>query len=128
MDVTVFDAFPEGIEPYTFLQVSRGTMAGNIIVSKFETEGLFKIRNGKTVSNNQETRDSSSTLHIYPFESFIELVGGYKKLVGHGIRIGGDDFDIVGATGGKNYETGEIEHYRLTLDIADFTEYVDGGS
>lgn len=128
MDVTVFETFPEGIEPYTFLQISRGTMAGNIVLSKIISDGIFKIRNGKAVSNNQETRDSSSTLHIYPSEAFIALVGGYKQLVGHGMRIGGQDFDITGATGGKNYNDGSIEHYRLTLDVADFSEYEDAGS
>ena len=36
------------------------------------------------------------------------------------------DYEIVGQTGGMNYETGEMEHYRLTLQVTDYSEFESG--
>lgn len=123
---TVFDLFDE--VPYQFLEVSRGGVYGNRITAVHDATGVFKRRNGKLQSNNQELRQSASTLHIHPDEPFIAniTVDGKILFVGHGIRVGGVDYEIAGDTGGSNFDDGEIEHYTLTLRNADYSEYGEG--
>lgn len=112
----VFDVFT--LTPYTFLQVSRGGVYGNTIVNSVNSEGVFKLRNEMVQVNNQELRQSAATLHVRPTESFMT-----NKVVGHGIRALGQDYEIIGQTGGMNYDTGEMEHYTLTLQVSDYSDY-----
>lgn len=116
---TVFDVFD--LTDYTFLEISRGSVAGNTITSQTAAEGVFKLRSGMVVASNQGTRQSASTLHIRPGESFIAANNG--NLVGHGIRCQGKDYAITGQPGGQNYQSGVLEHYRLALDASDFSDY-----
>jgi len=115
----VFDVFT--LTPYTFLQVGRGGVYGNIILNTAQADGVFKLRNETVQVNNQESRQSSATLHVMPTESFISDIA-----VGQGIRCMGQDYEIIGQTGGMNYDTGEMEHYRLTLQVSDYSEFESG--
>lgn len=115
---TVFDVFEE--QEYTFLEVSRGEVYGNRILNEIDALGVFKLRNEQVMVNNQELRQSAATLHIHPEDSFVN-----DNMVGQGIRVGSQDYEIIGQTGGHNYDTGELEHYRLTLQNSDYSEYSD---
>ncbi len=120
MDIDVFDAFPERLTAYQFLSISRGGVYGNVITASYEAQGVFKLRNEQIMVNNQELKQSAATLHIRPSEAFAN-----NDVVGQGIRVEGQDYEIIGQTGGDNYANGEREHYRLVLqnsDFADFTE------
>lgn len=117
---TVFDLFEE--VPYNYLEISRGGVYGNRILSSTPAMGVFKLRNEQVMVNNQELRQSAATLHIRPSEAFAN-----DNMVGQGISQGGIDYVIIGQTGGFNFDTGELEHYRLTLQNADYSEY-DYGS
>lgn len=116
--MTVFDVFTS--TPYTFLQIKRGTVAGDVIESQTDATGVFKLRTGATIGDNAENRESTATLHVRPTESFIQLNNG---IVGHGIRVMGNDYQVLGLTGGMNYDTGQMEHYTATLAAADFSDY-----
>lgn len=120
MDLTVFDVFQP--QAYTFLTVVRGTIAGNVITGTWEAYGIFKLRNEQVMVNNQELRQSAATLHVKPSESFIDSIA-----VGQGIRVEGQDYEIIGQTAGRNFDSGVLEHYRLTLQNADYSEF-DYGS
>lgn len=123
---TVFDYFQESL--YEFLEISRGGVYGNRITAVHDASGVFKLRSNIVQSNNQELHQSSSTLHIHPDEPFIAdiTVDGKTHFVGHGIRIDGVDYEIVGGTAGRNYDNGELEHYTLTLQNADYSAYTEG--
>lgn len=123
---SVFDLFEE--VPYQFLEIARGTVYGNRITDVHDAYGVFKRRNEKVQANNQELRQSASTLHIHSDEPFITqiTVEGKILFVGHGIRIDGVDYEIIGDTGGKNFDTGKLEHYTLTLQNADYSEFAEG--
>lgn len=110
---TVFDLFD--LTDYTFLEVSRGGIEGNVIINETQAEGVFKLRSGMNVASDQETKTSDATLHIKPDEPFS------SNLMGNGVRVFGNEYEIVGATGGMNFETGEMEHYRVTLQATEFT-------
>jgi hypothetical protein len=120
---TVFDLFEES--PYEFLVISRGGVYGNQITVAYDATGVFKLRDSQIQVNNQELRQSAATLHIHPDEPFIAdiTVDGKILFVGHGIRVAGVDYEIIGDTAGDNYDTGEREHYTLTLQNADFSDF-----
>jgi len=90
----VFDVFDPS--DYEYLEISRGGVYGNVIVSTTPAEGVFKLRTGMVSANNQETRDANATLHIRPTESFVT-----SQFAGR-------------------------EHLRLTLKAADFSDYTEG--
>lgn len=115
----VFDVFD--LTPYTFLEVTRGGVYGNVITASHEADGVFKLRNEMVQVNNQEVRQSAATLHVRPDEAFISSIA-----VGQGVRCMGQDYEIIGQTGGKNYDDGEMEHYTLTLQNTDYSEYANG--
>lgn len=119
VDVEVFDIFD--LTDYMFLEIDRGTIAGNVIVETFEAQGVFKLRSNFLRGDNSENKDSPSTLHIRSTESFLESLD--DNLVGHGVTVDGKDYEIVGQTGGKNFHSGVIEHYTVTLQESDFSGF-----
>jgi hypothetical protein len=111
--MTVFDVFRQ--VPYTYLVVSRGEVYGNRIVSETQLKGVFKLRSGMTQAANQETRESSATLHVHP-----EGFSPDDEIVGNGVRVGGLDYQVIGRADGRNFETGKTEHLTLTLQRAEY--------
>lgn len=119
MNFEVFDVFD--LTPYIFLQVSRGGIAGNVIESSTEAEGVFKLRSQMVRGENSETKESNVTLHIRSTEPFLSV--NDNNLVGHGVRVAGKDYEIIGQTGGKNFHDGVMEHYTATLQESDFSDF-----
>jgi hypothetical protein len=97
---------------YTFLELSQGT-GGNSVVKETAATGVIKYRDGMVQTANTESVQSDATIHIRPDEPFISEVGG--QLIGHGIRADGEDYRIVGATTGQDYDLGVTQFYRCTL-------------
>lgn len=120
MDLDVFQAFPELLREYQFLEVSRGGVYGNVITATHTSNGIFKLRNEQVMVNNQELKQSAATLHIRPDETFAS-----NDMVGQGIRVEGQDYEIIGQTGGDNYANGVREHYRLTLQNSDYSDFTE---
>lgn len=118
MDLTVFDLFPDGLRTYQYLNISRGGVYGNVITSTTDATGLFKLRNEMVMVNNQELKQSAATLHIRPDESFAN-----SNMVGNGIRVESQDYEIIGQTGGDDYHFGDREHYTLYLQTTSFADY-----
>jgi hypothetical protein len=115
----VFDLFD--LTDYTFLQISRGGIAGNTIVDSFETNGVFKLRSDLVRGENAETKESNATLHIRSTESFLSALD--NNLVGHGIEVYGKTYEIIGQTGGKNFHSGVMEHFTATLQETEFSDW-----
>lgn len=89
--LTVFEAFDT--TPYTYLQVTRGGITGNTIVSQTTADGVFKLRTGLVRGENSENVEQGATLHIRPTESFLSNVPSNR------------------------------EHYTLTLVETDFSDF-----
>ena len=111
---TVFDVFAN--IPYTFLLLGN-TVEGFGVVEQIQATGVFKLRNGMNVSNDQETKTSDATLHIKPAETFVST-----GLTGHGIEVQGRTYRIIGTTEGVNFDTGVTEHWRVTLQERAFED------
>lgn len=122
--MTVFDAFK--LTNYIFLQLARGGVTGNTVVNQYSASGVYKLRSQSVRSENAETKDSNATLHVRTDEEF--LAQNDNNLVGHGIVVNDKDYEIIGQTGGQNYETGALEHYTLTLQETDYTGMYDASS
>lgn len=120
MDIDVFQAFSNLLKEYEYLVVERGGVYGNVIKSSTSANGVFKLRNEQVMVNNQELKQSAATLHIRPDEPFANA-----DMVGQGIRVEGQDYEIIGQTGGDNYASGEREHYRLTLQNSDYSDFTE---
>jgi hypothetical protein len=112
---TVFEAFRE--IDYSYLEISRGEVYGNRILNETPLRGVFKLRSGMTQVNNQETRESSATLHVHP-EDFKSATS--EEIVGNGVRYDGKDYTIIGMTEGRNFGTGTTEHLTFTLERAEY--------
>lgn len=114
---TVFDLFKQ--TQYGYYELSRGTVFGNIQGSEEARTlmGVFKKRKGFTIDGrNMETFGSDSpTLHAHP-EDFSDG----DPIVGNGVIVDGVKYEIKGATYGTNFDTGVVEHIRLTLQESDF--------
>lgn len=120
---TVFDYFTS--VSYKFLVTGSSTVNGDVILSASEHEGIFKLRDGM-VEGDRELRTSDATLHVHP-----EDYESPDELVGNGILYNGVFYEIVGCTAGTNFDTHEVEHYRLTLEVkkyANEADYSGGGS
>lgn len=116
MDVEVFDVFD--LTDYTFLQISRGGVAGNSVVESFPATGVFKLRSSLVRNQSSENQESNTTLHIRSTESFLEAIG--NNLIGHGVIVGDISYAIIDQTGGKNFHDGVMEHYTATLQEEEF--------
>lgn len=113
---TVFDLFTS--DSYEYQTVDRGTVEGNKITKTETHQGVFKLRSGM-VQGDREVEKSDATLHVHP-EDYEGM--SPDDLVGNGIRYNGVSYRIAGVTEGKDFDTGEVEFYRLTLDKEEQTE------
>lgn len=101
--------------PFIFLEIKRGGVMDNQIISQRSLKGVFKLRDGMT-QGSREVHKSDATLHVHP-EDF-----NNQHLVGHGVNINGVDYKIIGQTNGTNFHTGHIEHIKLTLERSFYGE------
>lgn len=115
----VFDVFD--LSDYTFLQITRGGITGNTVVDTFDANGVFKLRSDLVRGENAETKESNATLHIRSTESFLSALN--NNLVGHGVDVFGKTYEIIGQTGGKNFDNGVMEHYTATLQETTYPSY-----
>lgn len=111
--------------PYTFVILEK-ELIGSVATTEYEAEGVIKFRDGEVVSNNAETFSSSATLHIKPDEPFIALLNG--NLLGNGVRIVDEageteDYRIIGQSIGKDFDTGNVEFYKVTLQKENIVEW-----
>ncbi len=117
MSVRCFDVFK--CQTYDFLEITRGSVRGNVIKSRRSLTGIFKDRDGMEKSGNVETYKADARIHVKP-EDFPGL--SPKQLIGNGIEVNGQTYSIDNASSGTNFENGEIEHFRLDLNLAQFVE------
>jgi len=104
--------------PYTFLEIAQG-VEGNKILNETNATGIFKNRSGMVqLDNMEQVANTDATIHIQPHESFIASVN--NQLIGHGIRVNNVEYRITGESEGKDFDTGQVAFYRLTLKKESF--------
>lgn len=81
------------------------------IIERQAKLGVFIERTGKARNGYGEEYDRQSLLYIRP-EDF------RANILEYGVAIDGVEYDITGYAVGKDYHTGVLEHYKLTLTRA----------
>lgn len=111
---TIFTLFRE--TDYTYCQLSRGNVFGNLIKSSKQLKGIFKNRKGYTRNANIENYGSvMPTMHAH-----IEDFATDDPIVGNGIIVNGVQYEIVDITYGKDFNTGITEFVKMTLKEANY--------
>ncbi len=111
---------------YQFLTVSQ-TELGNEILTEYTGYGVFKQRDAMTQATNiEQYAGNDATLHIKPTEPFITALAG--QLVGNGVRVSKNDaealeYRIVQVNEGFNFDTNELEFYKLLLKRESFATW-----
>lgn len=115
--MTVFEAFPNGLEAWGIAKVHYGTLTGNeqigtpttinVIVDEINTS---EVRAGATAT----PLDSDTLLYAKPEElpttNPAVLIAYYMA-----IDPQGRTYRIMDAAKGKNQDTGKLEHIELTI-------------
>jgi hypothetical protein len=104
-------------QPYKFLKLIS-TANGFKVEEEYQAQGIFKLRAGKTQSDNMETATSDAVIKVKPSEPFAS-----ESMVGHGIAITEQSevtYRIEGQSTGIEHDTNRIDFYNLSLVREDF--------
>lgn len=112
--MSIFDYFDTS--EYTFLRVSAN-VHGLKVMEEYDCEGVFKLRSGMT-STDIETPTADATLAVKADEAFVSDLEA--NMVGHCVRVSREpyealDYRIIGQVEGYDWETNEVDFYKLTL-------------
>lgn len=113
--MSVFTTFPT--QSYTFLKLTN-TPNGYKVTEEIEATGIFKLRVGKTQTDNMEQITSDAVIKVRPDESFAS-----ENMVGQGVAIteqGQETYRIEGQSTGIEHDTNRIDFYNLSLVREDF--------
>lgn len=110
----MFDLFTSS--PFIYQKLTRGGVYGVRVVESTQCNGIVKVREGMT-GDVVENPDTDATIHIKPMDA-----RKFGDMVGNGVVIDGRSYDITGMVEGKDFDTGVVEFYRLTLKRANRAE------
>lgn len=79
--------------------------------------GVFKPRANSDIEEQNPDALGQATLNIAPSILPAELDTPDEQLVGSTVKVGGGVYTVTQVATGKNFRTGEIEHYRLFLSV-----------
>lgn len=74
----VFDLFD--VSAYTYLELDRNQVTGNVIKAMYDGDGVFKLRSGLLRGQNSEIGEQGATLHIKPTEPFVDAPSNREHL------------------------------------------------
>lgn len=115
LPMTVFEAFPNGLEAWKIGTMAYSTISGNA-AANWETINVIadEVQNQTKQTLNAPGIESDTLLYCKPAElpstSIPTLISDYAVKDPDG-RI----YSIIEAATGKNFETGELEHIELIV-------------
>lgn len=112
---SVFRHFTHGLEEITFLPVEGTTIKGERTV-----KAIVKAKMGLKRASQLRRTSSDLTIHCFP-EDFDDIVN-IQDVLHSAIRWKGRNYSLDGATLGKNYDTGEVEHITFNCSLAIYTD------
>jgi hypothetical protein len=101
---------------YDLLTLSSNQPGRRKITKREAKTGVFIERTGKRRNGYGEEFELNSILYM-------RTADAKDNLLDYGVEIGGISYEISGYDVGKDYQTGEIEHYKLVLTR---TAYANG--
>ena len=111
----MFRHFRRGLEEITFLPVVGTTVKGERTV-----KAIVKAKMGLKRASQLRRTSSDLTIHCFP-EDFDDVVN-IQDVLHSAIRWKGRNYSLDGATLGKNYATGEVEHITFNCSLAIYTD------
>lgn len=112
---SVFRHFRRGLEEIDFLPVVGTTVNG-----QRKIKAIVKAKMGLKRASQLRRTASDLTVHCFP-EDF-EDVTNIQDVIGSAIRWKGRNYSLDGASLGKNYDTGEVEHITFNCSLAIYTD------
>lgn len=112
---TVFTAFLDGEEELDFLPV-----VGTSVKGQRKIRAIMKFKAGLKRASQLRRTASDLTIHAHP-EDFDD-VANPQDIIGSALRWKGRNYSIDGVSIGKNYTTGEVEHYTFNCSLAIYTD------
>lgn len=112
---SVFCHFRKGLEEITFLPVVGTTVKGERTV-----KAIVKAKMGLKRASQLRRTSSDLTIHCFP-EDFDDVVN-IQDVLHSAIRWKGRNYSLDGASLGKNYATGEVEHITFNCSLAIYTD------
>lgn len=112
---SVFRHFRKGLEEIDFLPV-----VGTAVNGERKIKAIVKAKMGLKRASQLRRTASDLTVHCFP-EDFADVVN-IQDVIGSAIRWCGRNYSLDGASLGKNYETGEIEHITFNCSLAIYTD------
>lgn len=108
--MTVFDVMNS--VSFTHYSPVRGGVHGFSLGAGVDSTGVFKYRKGANLPAEAEAANGQPSLHVRPID---EWVSGNKSVMGDVVLIDEQYYEVIGQTEGRNFDSGETEHYTLTL-------------
>lgn len=112
---SVFRHFTEGLEEIDFLPA-----VGTTVTGQRKIKAIVKAKMGLKRASQLRRTSSDLTVHCFP-EDFADVVN-IQDVLHSAIRWQGRNYSLDGVTVGKNYATGEIEHYSFNCSLAVYTD------
>ncbi len=112
---SVFRYFCWGLEEIDFLPVVGTTVNG-----QRKIKAIVKAKMGLKRASQLRRTASDLTVHCFP-EDFADVTN-IQDVIGSAIRWRGRNYSLDGASLGKNYATGEIEHITFNCSLAIYTD------
>lgn len=112
---SVFQHFPHGLEEIDFLPVE-----GTAVNGQRKVKAIVKAKMGLKRASQLRRTASDLTVHCFP-EDFSDVLN-IQDVIGSAIRWKGRNYSLDGATIGKNYATGEVEHITFNCSLAIYTD------
>lgn len=79
--------------------------------------GVFKPRSDSDIEEQSPDTTGQATLNISPGLLPSGVSSPDEQLVGSTVKVDGGVYTVTQVATGKNFRTGEIEHYRLFLRV-----------
>lgn len=79
--------------------------------------GVFKPRSDSNIEEQSPDATGQPTLNIAPSLLPSGVSSPDEQLVGSTVKVGGGVYTVTQVATGKNFRTGEVEHYRLFLRV-----------
>lgn len=112
---SVFRHFQQGLEEVDFLPAEGTSISG-----QRKIKAIVKAKMGLKRASQLRRTSSDLTVHCFP-EDFAD-VSNIQDVLHSAIRWRGRNYSLDGATLGKNYDTGEVEHITFNCSLAIYTD------
>lgn len=121
--MTVFEAFPEAMTSWNWLAIKRGTEVGTIVTELSPVNVIETEADKATLYNTPKANGIVADLMVYIRPEDMPEIIPAKLMANYALKSDVmEHYDIINVGVGKNQDDGKIEHYELSLQLADMEQ------